>query len=127
MRVVRHHRNAHEEDLARIETEHALAALDQLITMQNDEAERSRIREARVAVLFAAGRTREGIRDLQDVWAAAGLTLTGAALGESAAREAETTLHDPALARSLWQILARSSPDRELQGRANAALARLAS
>lgn len=127
VRVVRHHRNAHEEDLARIETEHALAALDQLITMQNDEAERSRIREARVAVLFAAGRTREGIRDLQDVWAAAGLTLTGAALGESAAREAETTLHDPALARSLWQILARSSPDRELQGRANAALARLAS
>ena len=85
------------------------------------------MREARVAVLFTAGRTREAIRDLQEVWAAGGLTLEGAALGETAARQAETALHDPALARSLWQILARSSPDRELKGRATAALARLAS
>jgi tetratricopeptide (TPR) repeat protein len=126
-RVVRHHRAAGEVDLARIETEHALAALDQLVTMQNDVAVRTRTREARVAVLLAAGRTREGIRDLQEVWANAGLTPVGAALGEIAAREAEAALHDPTLARSLWQILARSSPDRELQGRANAALARLAS
>ena len=126
-RVIRHHRSAGEEDLARIETEHALEALDQLVSMQNDEGERTRTREARVAVLLAAGRTRDGIRDLQDVWSTGGLTVTGAVLGETAAREAETTLHDPALARSLWQILARSSPDRELRGRATAALARLAS
>ena len=126
-RVVRHHRNAGEEDLARMETEHALTALDQLIGMQNDDSERRRTREARVAVLFAAGRTREGIRELQDVWASGGVSAEGAALGEAAARQAETALHDPALARSLWQILARSSPDRELQTRATAAVARLAS
>ena len=126
-RVIRHHRSAGEEDLARIETEHALQALDQLTSMQNDEAERLRTREARVAVLFAAGRTRDGIRDLQDLWSTGGMSFAGAALGETAAREAESTLHDPALARSLWQILARSAPDRELRGRATAALARLAS
>ncbi|HZJ69941.1 MAG TPA: tetratricopeptide repeat protein, partial [Planctomycetota bacterium] len=115
-RVVRHHRDAGEEDLARIETNHALTALDELIATQNDEGERTRTREARVAVLFSAGRTREAIRELQDVWATGGLTEAGAGLGEVAAREAETALHDPALARSLWQILARSSPDRVIQG-----------
>jgi len=123
-RVILHDRAAHEEELARIETEHALAAFDQLIAMQHDESERARVREARIAVLFAAGRTREGIRDLQDLWAAVGVTESGGLLGETAAREAETGLHDPALARSLWQILARSSPDRGLRGRATAALAR---
>ncbi len=123
-RVILHERAAHQEELARIETEHALGALDQLIAMQHDEGERARTREARIGVLLAAGRTREGIRDLQDLWAAAGVTMTSGPLGETAAHEAETGLHDPALARSLWQILARSSPDRELRGRASAVLAR---
>ena len=124
-RVIRHHLQAHEDDLARIETEHALATIDQLIGMQHDEAERTRVSEARVGVLLAAGRTREAVHDLQDLWASSGVTAAGAALGETAALEAQSRLHDAALARSLWQILARSSPDRELQKRATAALAQL--
>jgi tetratricopeptide (TPR) repeat protein len=126
-RVVRHLRERGETEMARIETDHALAAIGQLITMQHDANERGRVVQAKVAVLFAAGRSEEGIRELQGVWSALGMSDTGARLGEVAAVEAERTLGDRALARRLWQILVRSAPDPELRRRAAEALDRLGS
>jgi len=121
-RVVRHHRDDGELELARIEAGHALGAIDQLSAMQHDPAERARVAEGRAAVLLAAGRIEEGVRELQGVWAGAGMSANGARLGELAAREAEAAAGDRALARRLWQILARSAPDPELRARAAAAL-----
>ncbi|MEO5618116.1 MAG: tetratricopeptide repeat protein [Candidatus Eisenbacteria bacterium] len=126
-RVVRHLRASGEPEMARIETEHALGAIDQLTSMQHDSAERGRTVEARVAVLLAAGRNAEGIRDLQGLWSAVGMSENGARLGEAAATAAESQLGDRALARRLWQILGRSAPDPRLRERAAGALERLGS
>ena len=52
--------------------------------------------------------------------AATAVTRQVAALGAEAARIAGTRLHDEALARSLWQILAKRAPDPDLRRRAAA-------
>jgi tetratricopeptide (TPR) repeat protein len=119
--VVRHHERAGEHELARIEADHALAAIDQWIAMQHDESERSRAREARVAVQLEAGRNREAIVELRALWNAVGLSPASARLGERAAEAAEK-LRDAALARNLWQILSQRAPDAEVRRRAAAAL-----
>ena len=124
-RVVRHLRETGEKEMARIETGHALGAIDQLISMQHDAGERARAIEARAAVLLAAGRAEEGIRELQGVWSAVGMSPNGARLGAVAATAAERELGDRALARRLWQILVRSAPDPELRRRGSEALERL--
>ena len=124
--VVAHHRRAGEMELARIEADHALAAIDQWIDIQHDESERGRAREARIRVQLEAGNTREAITDLQTLWNAVGLTPASARLGERAAEAADRELRDAALARNLWQILSGRAPDMGLRRRAAKALARQA-
>jgi len=123
LRVVRHHRAEGEAELARIETEHALGSIDQLVAMQHDPVERGRMVEGRAAILLAGGRTADAIRELQGLWSSLGLSAEGARLGAAAAEAAERELGDRALALRLWQILARSSPDAELRRRAAAEIA----
>jgi tetratricopeptide (TPR) repeat protein len=124
VRVVTHYRREGEIELARIEAEHALGTFTLLLTSQHDPGVRRRVGEARVGVLLALGRTREAIEALREVWSGEGVSPAGAILGAQAARNAGSELHDEALARSLWQILAERAPDPEVRREAAAALER---
>jgi tetratricopeptide (TPR) repeat protein len=124
VRVVRHYRDIHEPDLARIEAGHALAAMDLLLGTQHDPGVRRRAGEGRAAVLLLVGRTREAADGLRAVWEADGLSPAGAALGVEVARAAGAEAGDEALARGLWQILSERAPDPAVREQARRVLAR---
>ncbi|HTO90229.1 MAG TPA: tetratricopeptide repeat protein [Candidatus Sulfotelmatobacter sp.] len=123
-RVVEHYRKLGESELARIEADHGLAALDLLISTQHDDAVRLRCFEARASVQLADDRVRDAAETLRGLWAAAPVTVAGARLGAEAARRAGADLHDAALAGGLWQILAERSPDPDIRREAGRALGR---
>ena len=123
-RVVDHYRKLGQKELARIETDHAVAALDLLISTQHDAEIRLRVTEARASVQLADHRVLDAAATLRGLWAAAPVTPEGAGLGAVAARAAQTELRDAALARGLWQILSQRSPDPAVRREAEDALGR---
>jgi tetratricopeptide (TPR) repeat protein len=127
VRVVTHLEHAGERDMANLEARHALDAMDGLLATQHDEAVRRRVGETRAAVMLAQGKPREAIEALRTVWNVSGLSLEGSALGARVAAAASAELHDEALARSLWQILAERAPDPEIRRQARAQLERRSS
>jgi len=122
--VIEHYQKLGEKQLARIETDHAVSALDLLLSTQHDAELRLRVTEARASVQLADHRVLDGAATLRGLWAAAPVTPEGAALGAVAARAAQAELRDAALARSLWQILSERSPDPAVRREAEAALGR---
>jgi tetratricopeptide (TPR) repeat protein len=124
VRVVTHLERAGDREMANLEARHALDAMDGLLATQHDDVVRRQVGEARAAVMLAQGRSREAIEALRTVWNVSGLSQEGSALGARLAAAASTELHDEALARSLWQILAERAPDPEIRGQARAKLER---
>jgi len=120
--VVEHYQRLGEKELARIEGDHGVAALDMLISTQHDEQLRVRTTEAKAAVQLADLRIADAASTLRKLWAAGPVTMPGAELGAAAARAASTQLHDAALARGLWQILSERSPDADVRREAAGAL-----
>jgi tetratricopeptide (TPR) repeat protein len=123
-RIVRHYRKLGENELARIEADHGVAALDLLISTQHDEEVRLRCVEARASVQLADDRVRDAADTLRGLWVAAPVTAEGSSLGADAARRAGSGLRDATLASSLWQILLERSPDPETRREAGKALGR---
>lgn len=125
--VVDHYQKLGEKELARIEADHGVSALDLLISTQHDAELRLRCTEALASVQLADHRVLDASTTLRGLWAAAPVTPEGAALGAATARAAEKELRDAALARGLWQILSERSPDPAVRREAEAALGRPAS
>jgi tetratricopeptide (TPR) repeat protein len=110
-RIVTHHLEAGEKEMARIEAKRALEAMDHLLTTVQDDATLLRIRELRARLLLDIGSWEQAYDALEELWTHYGHLTLGVQAGFRAAGLAERELKDPARARQLYQKLATQSRD----------------
>jgi tetratricopeptide (TPR) repeat protein len=125
VRVVRHHAEHGETELARIEATRAVDHLDRIIAMHFDEDVQLQARRTRAEVLRASGDLRSACLGLQDVWKRSPDSVVGAAAGLAAAGLAESSLADRKLALDLYRALSGGRAGADLKDRARAGVERL--
>ena len=125
VRIVRHHVEQKEGELARIEARRALELVDQLIATQRDEGVQMRGRRARADLWLALGDEERACDALADLWLRYPAAPAGAEAGLLAAQVAESGLKDRKRAMELYQGLIAGSVEPETQRQAQAAIERL--
>lgn len=108
-RIVLHHLKAGEREMARIEANRALEAMDHLLTTVQDDETLLRIRRLRASVLMDVGSWEKAFAALQDLWTHYKHLALGVEAGFRAAELAERELKDPERARRLYQEIATGS------------------
>ena len=124
-RIVRHHADRGEKDLAAREGKRALETVDQLIATQRDETVQSNVRRTRADILVAMGDAAAACDALVDLWRRYPTTAIGIGAALRGADLAENQLNDRNRAIMLYREVAEKSRDADARRRANAALTRL--
>ena len=125
VRIVRHHADQKEGELARIEGRRALELVDQLIATQRDDGVLMRGRRARADLWLAMGEAGRACDALADLWRRYPEAPAGAEAGLEAAQLAESGLGDRKRAMELYQGLLAGSGEPATQRQAQAAIERL--
>jgi tetratricopeptide (TPR) repeat protein len=124
-RIVRHHAESGEHDLAKSEGLKSLEVLAQLMATQRDETVQFNVRRTRADVLFAMGDMAGACDALEDLWRRYPGTATGVGSALRGADVAENQLKDRNRAIVLYRGVAERARDAEARRRARAALIRL--
>ena len=124
-RIVTHHLELGERDLARIEGHRAIEHLDRLLTSVQDEESLMRIRQTRSRLLLAIGSWPEAVSALSDLWSRYGQLPSGVNAGFRAAQVAEREMNNRVRAIRLYEELAARAPEPNHQAAARRELARL--
>ena len=116
--IVRHHVREGESMFATIETQHAIESFNRMLAMQGNPQVRLETMMARAEVLALMGQPDAALRDYTAAWREQMLLPAAAAAGWRAARLADSSLHNPILARDLYRELAHGAADPETRWRA---------
>jgi tetratricopeptide (TPR) repeat protein len=122
LRIVNHHARRGEGDLARLQGRQALDRIDEVMAGQHDETVALEAGLTRGRLLALLGRPDEAFDALSGLWRRAPGTPQGTAAGLEAAALADSALHDPVRARTLYEEVAARGGDES--ARRGAALAR---
>lgn len=125
-RIVAHHLDRHETELAEMEGENGVEALERVIATYHDAGVVRRARQARARLLIMLGHYAKACDALADLWEGYAGTPEGTSAALEAARVAEQELGDRARARRLYEEIAARGTPAEQQQAARAALARMA-
>ena len=124
-RIVRHHAERGEHDVAAREGKRILETLDQLLATQRDETVQSNVRRTRADVLVAMGDAVAACDALEDLWRRYPGTAIGTGSALRGADMAENQLNDRNRAIMLYREVAERTRDADARRRAKAALSRL--
>lgn len=126
-RIVLHHLEAGEKEMARIEANRAMEAMDHLLTTVQDDATLLRIRQVRAQILLDVESWDKAFAALQVLWSHYPNLELGVQAGFRAAELAERELRDPGRARKLYEELATRSQNLADQAKARRQLERMRS
>jgi len=126
LRIVQHHVQNHEPDLAKHEAEHLVEAMDNLIATQHDDGVQRAARRTRGEALLAMGDPARAFAALADVWRRWPNTPAGVEAAWKAVEVAAGPLADRAASDSVLSEIASGAPDPEERLRARERLHRRA-
>jgi len=125
LRIVNHHLERGETDLAHLEARNAVDQLDQILATQSDDTVALEAGATRAELLVKLDRAAEACDALTALWRRYGHVAEGAGAGLEAAALAERALGDPARARDLYEEIATHAADRAARDSARVAALRL--
>ncbi len=124
-RIVRHHAERGERDVAAREGKRALETLDQMMAAQRDETVQANVRRTRADILVAMGDAAAAYDALVDLWRRYPATAIGIGSALRGADLAENQLNDRNRAIMLYREVVERARDAGARRRAMAALTRL--